>query len=653
MPAGSLSEWSYEPGDQPGALTFYDRDEKPLTLFGPPAQEFAQRIDRTKAAIEASTDVAPQPVAGPGGGAKEDIWYDDPVAPVDRATGRALPPTAAAIPSNTHAARPAAGAGVFDLGTAPPALASGPTVNAVSETARAAPPMRTAPQTATEKQAEKLGLQPVGYGSYRGADGQLYRYRGGSARVTKADLQEQAANRVAIPTSQSLTVSGGFPGDPDYIEGIRERSIDRRLQLDQAREIQAENAELERQIAADNFTLRARQLEQEQNRQAEIQARIAKDQALADQARQEYNSAKVDPQRLFHGKNGGGTALVSGIAAAMGAFGAALTKTPNFALDIINNSIDRDIRAQEAEIAVKKDGANNALAQLQRSGLDGEQSKLLLRQLQTEYALTKADSIRATAKNSEVDARFAALNTGLQESLAEQLEAYRQATIGKATTSTAAAMASPRAGSAGGFAPIGTPQQQVAFASSVQGLQAGEANIGATEARTAAQLQKLEAKANIGKDGKAVISRGLQNRYVSADTALQGLDTLAAAAGLKADKSGSYTESTWDAYKQHYSNKVMNPIQSGAKFQAAKETAAAETLKVLTGGMATEAMFKNLMEELDHMSPPQLANWINIHRHGVESTKKGIEKVSLGAHELDMDEDHGDSEGGDLKAGGH
>ena len=58
--------------------------------------------------------------------------------------------------------------------------------------------------------------------------------------------------------------------------------------------------------------------------------------------------------------------MFSALGVAMAQFGGAFTGQPNVAMQFVNNQIDRSIRAQEAQINVKGNAADNMLADLTR-----------------------------------------------------------------------------------------------------------------------------------------------------------------------------------------------------------------------------------------------------------------------------------------------
>lgn len=99
----------------------------------------------------------------------------------------------------------------------------------------------------------------------------------------------------------------------------------------------------------------------------ELQAMTARDEAEADQAtrrtaandartkldaaRTELEGAKIDVDAAYGGTSG---RIFSAIAVAMGAFGASMTGGPNYAMQIVDARINRELDAQKSEIEKKK-----------------------------------------------------------------------------------------------------------------------------------------------------------------------------------------------------------------------------------------------------------------------------------------------------------
>ena len=59
---------------------------------------------------------------------------------------------------------------------------------------------------------------------------------------------------------------------------------------------------------------------------------------------QEISSGKIKP---YFGKEDTGKRIMAAIAAGLGAYASAMTGTPNYALQILNDAIDRDLAVQK------------------------------------------------------------------------------------------------------------------------------------------------------------------------------------------------------------------------------------------------------------------------------------------------------------------
>ena len=105
---------------------------------------------------------------------------------------------------------------------------------------------------------------------------------------------------------------------------------------------------------------------EDQARRAQVDARMKQLHTEQDSAIAQFKSGAIDPDRYFKQK-GMGARIVAAIAVALGAFGAALTNGQNYALQILQSNIDRDIEAQRAELDKAKtvaDLTGNQLAEL-------------------------------------------------------------------------------------------------------------------------------------------------------------------------------------------------------------------------------------------------------------------------------------------------
>lgn len=143
-----------------------------------------------------------------------------------------------------------------------------------------------------------------------------------------------------------------------------------------------------------------------QNQQDEIDKQttaVSKLQSSYEAARDDFMNSKVDPDAYLKG-GGGSTALFSMLGMAMGAFGATLGRTPNFAENFVQSQIERNIRSQEAQINVKGKAADNMLADLTRSLGDKKLAVSAMRQMLTERAAIEAQQVGASSKSAQIQA---------------------------------------------------------------------------------------------------------------------------------------------------------------------------------------------------------------------------------------------------------
>ena len=182
----------------------------------------------------------------------------------------------------------------------------------------------------------------------------------------------------------------------------------------------AEQAKAQRaQIELDNYNRAAQEAydaEKVQKAQANVQLAI-----------DDFNAnKKVNPNR-YKENMGTGQRIALAIAQGLGAFGAALTKSPNYALQLLQNAIDSDIRAQESDIAARGQAvgmANNMVAQFRQRGLDNQASLAAARMQMLQAAGAKVDEILAGSKNEQLIAQGMQLKAGLEKSYNDTMMHY-------------------------------------------------------------------------------------------------------------------------------------------------------------------------------------------------------------------------------------
>lgn len=371
-----------------GAFNFVDKTGGKKTFFGPEAADLAARIDATK-------KLGPQPTAmndGAGGTTASDLVV--PAGGFGGFGGQVPQPKIA-----TDVPTPAPGA-------------EGPPASIARET-------QTAPQPGP--QAVFAGAKP-GETVYKNPDGSIF-------------VETRSAPTKGGPVEKSRTVKGGFGENEEYKEVMAQNlatereglALGVRTALEQAAEERGFLEEQRRQLVA--------QQQQQQQQMETIKRGVAEKQVAYDIAQSKYNNfSEIDQGRIWKRK-GTGARIISAISAALGAFGAALAKTPNFALEIINSEIERDIRSQEQEIAINRESAQNALADLQRQLGSMDLAKAALGAIQTQRVQLQLQGIATNAKIPSTIANFQKALAGLQQGYADKLEDYRQKATGEVTKS--------------------------------------------------------------------------------------------------------------------------------------------------------------------------------------------------------------------------
>jgi hypothetical protein len=378
MAAGYGQFVGYEPAN--GGANFITRDGKKTFIIGDPAEQLKARIDASAGLQPKLASNAPTP--GPNSAS----YFPGLQSKLDAgALGTGIPPIK---PQGAPAVVPLA---------APTAAGGTPTAPA-----GAPPPQGAAP-------AAGNGLQPVGLGVYKDAQDNLYRMAPGSA-PTKGGLQ-----------LRSQSQRGGFEPNQDYLDQLADQSIDEKLQAQDKADIETADTEQQRQLLEDqrrqiiNDTIEANQ------RAAEKEARVSALTAKRDKAAETYANAKVDPGRAFSG----GRNILAGLFAGIGAMAATKTGSPNYALQVYQQKSADDIRAQEDEIAVKKDAADNALKDLTQELGSRELAKNTLESVHLKQFQNAAQRAALTTQDQKTKLFMEQAQSAASAKLAEKMEQYR------------------------------------------------------------------------------------------------------------------------------------------------------------------------------------------------------------------------------------
>jgi hypothetical protein len=181
----------------------------------------------------------------------------------------------------------------------------------------------------------------------------------------------------------------------------------------------------------------ARTQAQDAEREAQDREAIYRaDEEAYQEVSQQLKEKKIDPNRLFKQRGLFGN-LVSAIGVSLGAMGAALGRTPNFAMQQQQAAIARDIAAQEREIDSLGASAQNALAVMDRHYRDRSEAKIALHRLMNEAMEAERGHLVATSRNPQLQEQYAQFALQQQQQQSQLEHQMRVAAQGKTTTQEA------------------------------------------------------------------------------------------------------------------------------------------------------------------------------------------------------------------------
>lgn len=415
----------YKEGPTPGTTTFVLKDGSEKVFGGEAAEEYKKKLDQAKA-------IGPQPTAKNYAAAF---------------TGQ--PQSASDVPT------PEPG---FGAPTPPASIARPP--------APAPPPMLARPPEVPAGAGTAKGWRPIGNGYYANEAGEI----GKNFAATAASA--------GGPVEKTRTERGGFEADPEYLKQKAALTDERTAAIEDQRRAQSENFEAEQAMLQDERVRMADAQAEELRRVQAIDAGVKQAELRRDAAVKEAASGKVDPGRYLSG----GKNWIAGLANAMGSIGGARIGV-DFQMSALQSRIQQDISAQEKEIQVRGETADNALADLTRKLGSQERAKLALGQIQTQMTHNSIAQQASREKDLEKRAQLQQLALGLQEQQLDFAEKYRLDSMGEVTKNYQIAQA--RAASAGGIRAL-SPDQQLAVAAKRQNLAQGEVGIAKDKAELAA-----------------------------------------------------------------------------------------------------------------------------------------------------------------------
>jgi hypothetical protein len=413
-------------------------------MYGDQANSLAANIDQFKQ-FQAANSGPDLRVAGPGGGVPEDSVM---------AGSGAISSSEPAPASPNQSVGPAA--------SSPPQPAAGPAPTYSQADADAAqqkgPPV--APGFSEQQQAQAIHDAAAHGNPVAGqVDPGAYINRPvHTAGVSRAQLEQRAANVVATPKSGEETVEGAVPYDRDAAEARAQANIDLRLAKQQQADLMAQRAERDAAIFDQQAAIAATKLQHEQQKQQLVEDGVQHDMQIARDYRDQVAKQQVDPGRLFSGDRGAFNTIAAVIGQGLGAFAAAGGGSPtvngrraaaggqNYAKDIIDGAINRDIAAQEFNIRSNQASANNQLNDVYKRLGDMTQAKAVVRQMQTDYAGLQMKQLAARDGSQDAMNAFDQWDAANAADRAEQERKFAADSYGKHTIKVAQSYVSPQAG---------------------------------------------------------------------------------------------------------------------------------------------------------------------------------------------------------------
>ncbi len=252
-------------------------------------------------------------------------------------------------------------------------------------------------------------------------------------RSAGVDPRKMQAQGIAV--DQKVTREGGLPlelyeqqaGDRVGAYGATNQTLAAHQAQDEAiaiKEAQRLRAEAMDAAAANK---------QRETDLARVEAKYKDDRAWLDKETDGFfDKAKPDPDRLFK-ERGTFRNIASAVAQFMGAYASVMTNTPNFAAQILDKKIDRDVDAQMEEYKRGRAKLDSQLHRMAERGMTLEQmrSALKLQQEAVVQRLAKAASTEEGTRESRQ--AYEALMMERQERFVGEENKFRTEALGKTT----------------------------------------------------------------------------------------------------------------------------------------------------------------------------------------------------------------------------
>jgi hypothetical protein len=235
--------------------------------------------------------------------------------------------------------------------------------------------------------------------------------------------------------ARATVVTDAQPVDEKYLSDSEQNRQNESAAMGAQLEAQKSEAQAQAALAHTQALAEQDRAAQAQADQERINQRIADQEGQFSQVQNELATRTIDPQRIFHGS---ATNLLAGagavVASMLGAYAATRGGTPNFAQNIIDNAIQRDIAAQEKDLDTLGKRSNTLLARLDRFYGDRDQAKLAVERLQRGVYTAQQAELVAQTRDPELEAAFQQHLAAQEKVGIEQRHQAKMLERGKVTT---------------------------------------------------------------------------------------------------------------------------------------------------------------------------------------------------------------------------
>lgn len=269
-----------------------------------------------------------------------------------------------------------------------------------------------------------------------------YKYSGGTPGF---DPSRYDASQKTVRSGQTTQVQGAREFDPGAVEQYQQWEKEAFETGVKASQMQAQNDAAVQKIAAEE---NAKMLAQQENEQRAMEDRYNSRMASLQEEAKAIGSKEIDPKRAFSNM---GTFQKLMLVAASGLSGYATKGQKNVALEQMEATIDRDIRAQEQQLQNSKSTVDNALGRLSQEWGSIQAGKAALRVEQREALKQRLGALAAETGQQAAMVKAQAAIQALDAQQAKDFETLRVASLGETTTATQARFMAPRAATGGGM----------------------------------------------------------------------------------------------------------------------------------------------------------------------------------------------------------